>query len=79
MVFILTDGQSNRKVKATENQPIIAINKFLLPGTKIMLKGKVNYINQTIQLHSKNVEILGGIVPGISTISNLINELRKLM
>ena len=76
MTFILSDG--TKIIKATENQRIQAINKFLLPGTKVMIKN-FEFTNRTIQIDNSNFEILGGLVPEISTIRNLISGLQKLL
>ena len=77
MTLILSDG--TKSIKATENQRIHAINKFLLPGTKVMIKGKHEYTNRTIQIDNSNFEILGGLVPEISTVRYLISGLHKLL
>ncbi len=76
MTFILSDG--TKIIKATENQRIQAINKLLLRGTKVMIKN-FEFTNRTIQIDNSNFEILGGLVPEISTIRNLISGLQKLL
>jgi hypothetical protein len=74
--FSLSDG--TKSIKAIENNTIPFIQKPLLPGTKILLKGMTTYTNQTIHLNKNNVKILGGKVPEIGTKKYLLDALQKL-
>ena len=74
----LSDG--SKTIEAIEYRSMPSLNQFdLLPGTKMILKGQINFFNQTLFLSSGNIEILGGQVPDIGTSVNLIQVLQKMM
>ena len=77
LTFNLTDG--TKFIKATEYWPIPSLNQLLLPGTKIQLKGKIKFVNQTLHLTADNIRVLGGTVPDISTTEYLIELLQNMM
>ena len=76
--FTLSDG--SKTIEAIEYRSMPSLNQFdLLPGTKMILKGQINFFNQMLFLSSGNIEILGGQVPDIGTSVNLIQVLQKMM
>jgi hypothetical protein len=76
--FILSDG--SKTIEAIEYRSMPSLNQFdLLPGTKIILKGQINFFSQMLFLSSGNIQVLGGQVPDIGTSVNLIQVLQKMM
>lgn len=60
----LTDGQATYAAVEIENIPALTTNTP--PGTKILLKkGPIRIAHGLLLLDSKNVEVLGGVVPSL--------------
>ena len=78
MTLNLTDGTNS--VKAIEHRHIPSLNQAdMLPGTKIILRGQINYFNQTLHLNGGNIQVLGGQVAELATIEHLIGVLQNMM
>ncbi|KAM9096910.1 recQ-mediated genome instability protein 1 [Sarcophilus harrisii] len=63
LMLQITDGV--RQIQGMEYQPIPALHQAILPGTKILIHGKVSYRLGVLLLKPENVKVLGGEVDAL--------------